>query len=620
MRSPPARVLLAGIVAASVAAVLVSCSSGSSARPTVERFLGAWSKGDAAAAAALTDNPAAAQAALQGWRSSLDIGAAKLALKSAGDTKATFAADVDLNGLGRWRYAGSLAIRKVNGKVTVSWSPSVLYPGLAAGQDLRRTRTLPPRAAILDRNGAPLLTPTPVVTVGVEAGRVDPTTAVPILQRTTGIDPARVTAAIAGARPGTFVPVITLRRPAFDPVKTTLNAVPGVVFQTATVDLAPTPTFGLAVLGKVGSATAEALRAAGPGFEATDNVGLNGLEGLYQRRVAGTPSGSVQIVDVNGRVLRQLFGVQGAPGQAVQTTLDIPTQTAAEAALATVPGNKPAALVALKASTGELLAVANTPPDSTYDRALAGRYPPGSSAKVVTAAALLERGLTVNDVVPCPPRAVIGGKPFTNFEGEATGSVSLLTDFARSCNTAFVSVSGRLTPQQLADAGRAFGFGAKWSLPLAADSGQFPVPADTAELAAESIGQGRMLASPLTMALVAGAADSGTWHPPTLVNDPAQPAAAPPVAVAANVDDAIHQLMRAVVVSGTGTAANVNTGGPVYGKTGTAEFGPGNPPATHAWFIGFRGDVAFAVLVEGGGVGGQVAAPIAAQFLRHLPG
>jgi cell division protein FtsI/penicillin-binding protein 2 len=73
--------------------------------------------------------------------------------------------------------------------------------------------------------------------------------------------------------------------------------------------------------------------------------------------------------------------------------------------------------------------------------------------------------------------------------------------------------------------------------------------------------------------------------------------------------------MRLVVTSGTGTAANV-PGQPVFGKTGTAEFGNANPPSTHAWFIGFRGDLAFAVLVEGGGVGGSVAAPIAARFLR----
>jgi cell division protein FtsI/penicillin-binding protein 2 len=604
---------LAGIL---VGTALVACSSGSSSQPTAEKFLAAWSKGDAVQAAAVTDNQAAAQAALQHWKSSLDVAHATFKVRSASDTKANYSADVELNGLGRWRYDGALALRKVKSDSVVVWSPSVLYPGLAPGQDLTRTRALPPRAPVFDRNGAALLTPTPVVTVGVEAGRVDPATALPVLQRTTGIDPARVGAAIAAAKPGTFVPVITLRRPAFDPVKAALNAVPGVVFQTATVDLAPTPTFALPVLGKVGPATAEALKAAGPGFEATDNVGLNGLEGLYQRRLAGAPSGSVQIVDASGRVLRQVFGVQGSPGQAVRTTLDLATQTAAEAALAGAA--KPAALVAVKASTGDILAVANTPADSTFDRALDGSYPPGSSFKVVTAAALLERGLTVNDVVPCPPRAVVGGKPFTNFEGEAPGAVPFLTDFARSCNTAFVSVSGRLTPQSLADAAHAFGFGAKWTLPLAASPGQFPVPADTAELAAASIGQGRALASPLTMALVAAAAGNGTWHAPTLVADPAQGPGAAPVAVDQPVDDSLHQLMRAVVTSGTGTAANVS-GAPVFAKTGTAEFGPGNPPATHAWFIGFRGDVAFAVLIEGGGIGGQVAAPIAAKFLRQFP-
>ena len=76
--------------------------------------------------------------------------------------------------------------------------------------------------------------------------------------------------------------------------------------------------------------------------------------------------------------------------------------------------------------------------------------------------------------------------------------------------------------------------------------------------------------------------------------------------------------MRLVVTGGTGTAANVR-GQTVYGKTGTAEFGSGTPPATHAWFIGYRGELAFAVIVEGGGVGGRVAAPLAAKFLAIAP-
>src|SRR5205807_7859388 len=116
---------------------------------------------------------------------------------------------------------------------------------------------------------------------------------------------------------------------------------------------------------------------------------------------------------------------------------------------------------------------------------------------------------------------------------------------------------------------------------------------------------------------------SGSWHAPHLLANPARAATAGgagggPSTTAAGAEPStttartapppldpgvvqtLRQLMGEVVASGTGTPAQVPGGPPASGKTGTAEFGPGNPPATHAWFIGFRGDLAFAVLVEGG--------------------
>jgi cell division protein FtsI/penicillin-binding protein 2 len=113
------------------------------------------------------------------------------------------------------------------------------------------------------------------------------------------------------------------------------------------------------------------------------------------------------------------------------------------------------------------------------------------------------------------------------------------------------------------------------------------------------------------MASVAGAVASGSWHPPRLLADnPPGPATALDPATAAT----LKELTAEVVRTGTGTAAAV-TGPPVAGKTGTAEIGGEDPDRTHAWFIGYRGTLAFSVVVEGGGVGGRVAAPLAARFL-----
>lgn len=608
------------------AALLAGCGGGSSAAPAVGAFLGDWQHGRLDAAAALTTSPVAAGRALRSLTNDLQVQDATLRAGSthtSGDhASASFAAALRLAGLGTWSYPGRLALVKRSGRWLVSWSPAALNPRLVGGNHLVRRRSLPARASILDDHGSPLLKPRAVVTVGLVTGALkNVRAAAKALGRTTGVDPRSVPHLIKGAGPQEFVPVITLRRAAYERVRARLHPVPGIHFLAGTLDLPPTRTFARAVIGQVGPATAQALSQAGAEAQAGDDVGLSGLEQLFQRRLAGTPTGGVHLSDPTGRTLATLYMVRGHPGSAVHVTLDEAAQRAAEAALRSV--SKPAALVAVRASTGELVAVANAPADSTFDRALDASYPPGSTFKVITTAALLERGLDPSTTVRCPPSIVVDGRSFTNFEGETAGAVPFSTDFARSCNAAFVSLSRRLAPADIPRAAMAFGFGAHWSLPLAAYSGQAPRPADAVEQAADMIGQGRILASPLTMALVAGAVDAGRLAAPTLVRPgaalgapPTARARVPPAAIRVTTD--LRRLMRAVVTSGTGTAANL-PGAPVSGKTGTAEFGGGAHPPTHAWFIGFRGDLAFAVLVDGGGVGGQVAAPIAAAFLRAAP-
>jgi cell division protein FtsI/penicillin-binding protein 2 len=230
--------------------------------------------------------------------------------------------------------------------------------------------------------------------------------------------------------------------------------------------------------------------------------------------------------------------------------------------------------------------------------------------------------------------------------------------FAESCNTAFISASAAVPDADLVAAAETFGFNTDYSVGLNTFGGSFPTPADATEHAAATIGQGRVEASPLHMATVAAAVIDGTWDAPVLLPDPpagddadADAGATTTSGAAAEADqttttagaegesaaaasptprleprtlpDGTAQtllgLMRRVVTEGSGQGAAIS-GVEVAGKTGTAEFGQGDPPPTHAWFIGIRGDNAVAVLVEGGGVGGRVAAPIAGAILAGLPG
>jgi cell division protein FtsI/penicillin-binding protein 2 len=608
-----------------LAASLVGCSSTPSAAPAARAYLSAWAAGDDARASAATDDEQAARRVLTAVRGDLDVAGMRVSLgkvtAKGADATARFRATLTLRGLGDWVYDGQLQLRRAtngtNGGWRVHWDPSDVHPRLTAGTTLRRTRSLPARAALLDGAGQPLFADTPVVTVGIEPARFDgkdpQATYTALVHAIPAVDPARVAREVKAAQPHAFVTVITLRRPDYLRVRAQIHDLPGTVFVEGTRALPPTTDFGRALLGRVGEVTAEILKQAPPSVVAGDQVGIGGLQEAYQDRLTGTASGKVQLVDKDGNVVATLAEITGHAGQPVRTTLDRRLQLAADAALAKL--DKPAALVAIRPSDGAVLAVANSPGDSTYDRALDGRYPPGSTFKVITTYALLGRGMTESTALPCPPKVIVGGKEFRNFEGETSAGATFADDFAMSCNTAFVSAASRLRAADLSTAADAFGVGARWPLGLDAFTGSVPQPADAVEQAADAIGQGRVEVSPLGMALVAAAAQSGAFRAPTLVTDPA-PSASPaqPQPLDSGRVATLRALMGLVVQRGTAASAGLPAG--TAGKTGTAEFGTDNPPKTHAWFIGFRGDLAVAVLVEGGGVGGRVAAPIAAAFLR----
>jgi cell division protein FtsI/penicillin-binding protein 2 len=147
-----------------------------------------------------------------------------------------------------------------------------------------------------------------------------------------------------------------------------------------------------------------------------------------------------------------------------------------------------------------------------------------------------------------------------------------------------------------------------------------PAPKDDTEKAADAIGQGRVELSPLAMALVAADVQRGAAVIPSLIaGTPATPkTGSPPAGPPAGVLPALRDMMRAVVTDGTAKLLASVPGPPIAGKTGTAEFGTATPPQAHAWFIGYRGDFAFAVFVQNGESSSKTAVPMARTFLTTL--
>ncbi|MGK5549053.1 penicillin-binding transpeptidase domain-containing protein [Streptomyces sp. URMC 127] len=364
----------------------------------------------------------------------------------------------------------------------------------------------------------------------------------------------------------------------------------------------------------------EALDRNGTKLDAKDYPSLSSvlpqLRKKYGEKAGGAPSVEVQAVPEGG-------GTPGAAGKTLhvvskgkpaqlKTTLDAGVQRAAEAA---VNLRDDASVVALKASTGEILAVANSK-KTEFNTAFLGQTAPGSTMKIITSAMLLEAGKAApGKPLPCPKYATYGMR-FHNVEESENPGATFAQDFAASCNTAFISLAGEVGDGALATEARdVFGLGLEWKTGVATFDGSVPAESGAGKAAA-MIGQGKVQMSALNVASMAATVRAGSFHQPYVV-DPSldgRQLARAPRSLPGGVAEQLRGMMRLTATAGTGARAMSGLGPDTGAKTGSAEVD--GQPKPNGWFTAYRGDVAAAAVVPHGGHGGDSAGPIVASVLR----
>jgi cell division protein FtsI/penicillin-binding protein 2 len=380
------------------------------------------------------------------------------------------------------------------------------------------------------------------------------------------------------------------------------------------------------VTGEVGTAGEEEAPALErQGFSAETPVGVSGLEQAFNARLAGRPGGSLLAVSDAGGSARILARGEPRAGAPVKTTIDVGLQEAAVSALAGRAGG----IAVLDARTGDVRALAG--------QAFSAPQPPGSTFKMVTTTAALQKGLvSLDDYFEITNGVNVGGRFIENANGEYCGG-SFREAFAESCNADFAPLGPEIGNDDLVATARRFGFDSPPTLYApevvrAVDPPESTIPSevgDDLDLGVSAIGQGEVLATPLQMASIAQTiANHGVRMPTSIVaNRRIRPQAEPVRVMSKKIADQLTELMVGVVTSGTGFAGAIPEA-QVAGKTGTAELGPVPGQENEempeqikdAWFAAFApaGDARLAVgvlLVDAAAAGGEVAAPAASQVL-----
>src|ERR1700736_6709731 len=569
------------VTVAAVVATLNACTpKPNGPEPTAEKFFAALTTGDTAAAAALSDKPSDARAALNAAWAGLQATHVDTQILGSKYTEdigtVNYRYTWHLPKNRTWTYDGQLKMARYEGHWHVRWSTTDLHPRLGEHQTFALRADPPRRAAVNEVGGTDVLAPGYLYHYTLDASRAGGyliTTARAVVDALhpfddTLNDPQRL--AEQASSLGKPMDLITLRADDNNNAAAAIGSLPGVVI-TPQAELLPTDYhFAPALMSQVKKAV------------------IDELDGQAGWRVV-----SVNQNDVDVAVLNE---VEPSPAPSVSISLDRAVQNAAQHAVDNQ--SRQAMIVVIKPSTGEILAVAqNAAVDAVGPLATTGLYPPGSTFKMVTAGAALERDLaSPNTLLGCPGEIDIGHRTIPNYGGFDLGVVPMSRAFASSCNTTFAELASRMPPRGLNQEASQYGIGLDYQVDgVSTVTGSVPPTVDLAERTEDGFGQGKVLASPFGMALVAATVAAGKTPVPKLIEGRTTTITGDTTPISEKMIEGLRPMMRLVVTNGTGK--EIAGCGAVYGKTGEAEF----PGGSHSWFAGYRGDMAFASLIVGGG-------------------
>lgn len=594
---------VAGVAVVALVASISSCTPRpNDAEPAAADFLSALESREVNSS--LVDNAPDAEASFNETWSGLQaegLSATLLDVNQADNlATATYELSWDLPRDRELTYTAQMTLTQSGEKWNVRWQPSLVHPRLGANQHLELRAVAPSQASVVSSDGVELLKPGTAYRVLVDTDAI----------RSAGAAASGISRALAKAHEtdrgvplrneealtkqlqeatGTYS-VAMVPAPARDAFEQALAGEPGVRLNEEAAMVNAQPDFAPDIMARVGE--------------------------LVRDDLQGDAGWSVDVVNENGASYEEITRSDAAPAPAVHISLDHRVQRAAEMALEPVAGQQ-AMIVAIRPSTGGILAIAQTPAaDAEGNLATMGQYPPGSTFKILTAfAGLTKQGLVPGSPVPCPGTMNIFGRTVTNYAGFGLGTVPLETAFARSCNTTFADMSTQLAPGELQALSKQFGLGLDMEIPgVETITGSVPVGEEPLERTEAGYGQGHDLASPFGMALVSAAAARGSLPVPYLVQGEETRFSEEPQPLDPEAIGELQQLMAAVTGPG-GTAGGLTAGGDIRGKTGEAEISGGS----HSWFTGYRvdDDIAFATLVVLGG-GSEAAVALTNRMLLNL--